>query len=308
MKEVRGIVPVVLTPLLEDKRLDVLGLSKIVEFLHTFEHIGGLWVLGTGSEDMHLSMDKRLHAAFTACNANDGRLPLILGCGFFSMDDIRSFMYATRGLDFDAYHIMPYNPKMSLNNLYAFYEKAAEYSEKPIWLYASGNWSIKLPACFIEGLKEHPSGKFVGIKFSSTNTKELFDVLALADDKFQVITAVASQLYTCLCLGSKGHTSSLACCLPEPMIDIWKSYNCIGSYNSHAALGKQRKLNTFLDEMAKLTKKDNFLSAADEKYILKLREVCDVYMTDGYRQIYQWERVYLRALLKEYKYMENIGG
>jgi hypothetical protein len=38
-----------------------------------------------------------------------------------------------------------------------------------------------------------------------------------------------------------------------------------------------------------------------------LRGLCGAYMTDGYRQIYQWERVYLRALLEEYKYMENIG-
>lgn len=299
MRDIVGIVPVVLTPLRENKRLDVLGLNSIIEFLLSFEHIGGLWVLGTGSEDMHLSLNQRLHIAFTACAANANRLPLMLGAGFFSMEDIRSFMYATGGLDFDAYHIMPYNPKMSLNNLYTFYEKAADYSKKPIWLYASGNWSIKLPTCFIKGLKEHKSGKFVGIKFSSTNTKELSDVLTLADENFQVITAVASQLYTCLSLGSKGHTSSLACCLPEPMIDIWKFYN---STNRHMALDKQRKLNKFLDEVATLTKKDNFLSAADEKYILKLRGLCDVYMTDGYRQIYQLEKDRLQLLLKEYKY------
>lgn len=302
MRKIDGIVPVVLTPLLGNrKRIDVIGLTKIVEFLHPYKHIGGLWVLGTGSEDMHLSMDQRLSVAFTACAANAGRLPLMLGSGFFSMDEMSRYMYATRGLEFDAYHIMPYNPHMSLNNLFAFYEKAAEYAEKPIWLYASGNWSVKMPACFIESLKNHPSDKFVGIKFSNTNPKELQDVIALADEKFQVITAVANQLYTCLSLGVAGHTSSLACCLPEPMIEIYTDFRA-GRWQE--AWQKQLWLNKFLDEFAKFTKKDNFLQAADEKFILKQRGLCDIYMTEGYREIDFIEQVGLLALLDRYKFYD----
>jgi 4-hydroxy-tetrahydrodipicolinate synthase len=80
-RPVLGIVPVVDTPLTADEDIDVPGLKRLIEFLNT-KNIGGLWVLGTGSEDMNLSFAKRLKAAQAACEANAGKTPLILGAGF----------------------------------------------------------------------------------------------------------------------------------------------------------------------------------------------------------------------------------
>jgi 4-hydroxy-tetrahydrodipicolinate synthase len=295
-RSVRGIVPVVSTPLTAEEDIDVPALKELIEFLNT-KSIGGLWVLGTGSEDMNLSFAKRTIVAQAACEANAGKTPLLLGAGFFAMEDIFNFIEETKDLEFDAYHVMPYNPRLSLERLDWFYKHIADNCPKPLWMYTSGNWSKPVTPAFVANLKPHAN--IAGIKFSNRDTVAITEVAKLADEEFQVITAVASQLYACLSLGSKAHTSSLSCCLPEPMIEIYELY-VKGKYDD--SLGAQRRLNVFLQELSKNTKKDNFLQAADEKYILKLRGICDEYVTSYYRQVDEGEKERIRKLLDAHQF------
>jgi 4-hydroxy-tetrahydrodipicolinate synthase len=295
-RPVRGIVPVVSTPLTAEENIDVPALKGLIEFLNT-KNIGGLWVLGTGSEDMNLSFAKRIKVAQAACEANAGKTPLLLGAGFFAMEDIFNFVEETKDLEFDAYHVMPYNPRLSLERLDWFYRHIADNCPRPLWMYTSGNWSKPVTPAFVAQLKPHPN--IAGIKFSNRDTVAVTEVAGLADDEFQVITAVASQLFACLSLGSKAHTSSLSCCLPEPMIEIYELYDK-GKYKG--SLAAQRRLNIFLQEFSKNTKKDNFLQAADEKYVLKLRGICNEYVTSYYRQVDEGEKERIRELLDAYRF------
>ena len=295
-RPVRGIVPVVSTPLTVEEDIDVKALRRLIEFLNA-KNIGGLWVLGTGSEDMNLSFAKRITVAQAACEANRGKTPLLLGAGFFAMEDILNFIEETKNLEFDGYHVMPYNPRLSLERLDWFYRHIADNCPKPLWMYTSGNWSKPVTPAFVANLKPHPN--ITGIKFSNRDTVAITEVTKLADEGFQVITAVASQLYACLSLGSKAHTSSLSCCLPEPMIEIYDLY-IKGKYDE--SLSAQRRLNIFLEELSKNTKKDNFLQAADEKYILKLRGICDEYVTSYYRQVDEGEKERIKELLDAYQF------
>lgn len=295
-RRVRGIVPVVDTPLTAEENIDVPGLKRLIEFLNT-KKIGGLWVLGTGSEDMNLSFVKRLEAARAACEANAGKTPLILGAGFFALEDIFNFIEETKELEFDAYHVMPYNPKLSLDRLDWFYRHIADRCPKPLWIYTSGNWSRPVTPEFVANLKAHPN--IAGFKFSNSNTVAVTKVARMADDQFQVITAVASQLHACLCMGSKGHTSSLSCCVPEPMIEI---YELFLQRKIEESLAAQNRLNDFLSELSQNTKTDNFLWAADEKYILKLRGICDEYVTSYYREINEEEKTRVKELLHRYNF------
>ena len=295
-RPVRGIIPVVDTPLTADEDIDVAGLKRLIEFLNT-KKIGGLWVLGTGSEDMNLSFEKRLTVARTACEANAGKTPLILGAGFFALEDIFNLIEETKDLEFDAYHVMPYNPKLSLDRVDWFYRHIAERCPKPLWMYISGNWSRSVTPEFVANLKPHSN--IAGFKFSNQNTVAVTRVAGMAEEQFQVITAVASQLHACLCMGSKGHTSSLSCCIPEPMIEI---YELFLQGKIEESLSAQHRLNNFLRELSQNTKDDNFLWAADEKYILKLRGICDEYVTSYYREINKEEKARVKELLEKYSF------
>lgn len=295
-RPVLGIVPVVDTPLTAEENIDVPALKRLIEFLNS-KRIGGLWVLGTGSEDMNLSFAKRIEVARTACEANAGKTPLILGAGFFALEDIYSFIEETKELEFDAYHVMPYNPKLSLDRVDWFYRHIADNCPKPLWMYVSGNWSRSVTPEFVANLKQHPN--IAGFKFSNQNTVAVTKVARMADEQFQVITAVASQLHACLCMGSRGHTSSLSCCVPEPMIEIYERFS---QGKIEESLAAQHKLNDFLQALSQNTKNDNFLWAADEKYILKLRGICDEYVTSYYREINEEEKARVRELLEKFKF------
>lgn len=295
-RSIEGIVPVLSTPLNKDETIDLAGLKRLVEFLLTKE-IGGLWVLGTGSEDMNLSFNKRIEVARCVTEINKGKVPLILGSGFFAMEDILNFMHETSDLEFDAYHVMPYHPLLSLERLEWFYNHIADSCSKPLWMYTSGNWSRPVTPEFVSTLKNHPN--IAGIKFSNTNAVAVTAVAALADSSFQVITAVSSQLYACLAMGSKAHTSSLGNCLPEILIDI---YDLFKRGNLSESKNAQLKLNQFLLEFGKCTKTDNFLQAADEKYILELRGICKDYVTSYYRRTNDEEKKQIKGLIGKYNF------
>jgi len=299
MRQVRGIVPVLSTPITPEGEIDVEGLNRLVEFLVN-KNIGGLWVLGTGSEDMNLTFKKRLKVAEVVAKANKGRVPIILGTGFFAMEDMINFISETSDIEVDAYHVMPYHPLLGLDRVEWMYRRIADISPKPLWMYTSANWSRPIPPQFVERMKNHPN--IAGIKFSSRNAVDVLKVTEMACEKFQVITAVASQLYACLCMGSKGHTSSLGSCLPEVLIRIYELYM---EGRHEEALKEQHKLNRFLSEWPKETKKDNFLQVAEEKYILSLRGICNAYTTSYYRDLNKEEKRILRKVLDDYGMLDG---
>jgi 4-hydroxy-tetrahydrodipicolinate synthase len=294
MKRINGVVPVLATPLTQNGEIDVEGLIRLCNYLTSFP-IGGLWVLGTGSEDMNLTFQKRLLIAKVVTETVAERVPVVLGAGFFCLEDSLAFIDATTGFNFSSYHVMPYHPLLSSARLEAYYLRLAGACPKPLWLYTSGNWSQQLPFDTIFRLKKH--GNIVGIKYSTTNTVNVAKVATMVDDEFQLITAVAGQMYSCLCLGSTAHTSSLASAVPELLVDVWMLYK---EGHHDKALEAQRKTNSFLETISK-AKKDNFIWAAEEKYILSLKGICQEWVTDYYRTLTDTEKDDIRKSLEIFK-------
>jgi 4-hydroxy-tetrahydrodipicolinate synthase len=297
-RQLKGVIPVVQTPVHRDGAVDTESLTRLIEFLNG-TGVGGYWALGTGSEDMNLSFEKRLTVARTITKANAGRLPLILGSSFFAMDDILAFMDATKNLEFDAYHVMPYHPLLGLDGMEKFYKDIADRAPKPLWMYTSANWCRAFPPEFFEKLKGHKN--IAGVKFSSSRTTDQIKVIGLAEKDFQVITAVASQFIMVLGVGVAASTTSQAGALPEPLLEI---YNLYQQGRRDEALVAQRKFNDFQGRMPKRAKAWNFLTGADEKYILSLRGICQPYMTSYYTELNEEEQAQVRKALDEFGYLK----
>lgn len=244
---------------------------------------------------MNLSFQKRLQVADIVTKANAGKKPLVLGAGFYCLEETLQFIDETKHLQFDSYHVMPYHPLLSLDRLAWWYERIADYSPKPIWMYSSANWCQHIPPQFVARLKDHPN--MAGIKFSSSHTVDQLSVIGMASDSFQVITAVVKQFYLCLCAGVSAGTTSVAGALPEPIIELYQLYKS-GKYQE--ALQAQHKLNAFLSKWPKSIKNDNFLGAAEEKYILSLRGVCEPYVSSYYREINEKERDQIHTAITQY--------
>ena len=103
---VSGIIPVLPTPIGEDEQLDFSGLERLLDFLSAHP-IGGLWVLGTGGEDMALPFAKRQRFAEKVIELNGDRLPLCMGASFFSLEEMELFVKFLNQYRVECVHIMP---------------------------------------------------------------------------------------------------------------------------------------------------------------------------------------------------------
>lgn len=299
-RELKGVIPVLQTPVHRDGSIDVEAQARLVHYLHG-KDVGGFWALGTGSEDMNLSFEKRLTAAKAVAEANAGRLPLVMGTGFYAMDDILAFMDATKDLQIDAYHVMPYHPLMGLDGMAQFYSDIADAATKPLWMYTSANWARPFPPDFVARMKSHPN--IAGIKYSTSRTTDQIKVVAMAEPGFQVITAVATQFIMVLSIGVAASTTSVAGALPEALLDIYDNFQ---AGRKEEAMAAQHRLIGFLGRMPKRTKEWNFLGAAEEKYILSLRGICQPYTTNYYTELNDEEQAQVRAALEEFGFMAFI--
>ncbi|NJL70859.1 MAG: dihydrodipicolinate synthase family protein [Candidatus Competibacteraceae bacterium] len=297
---IEGVVPVLQTPFREDRSVDTAAITRHIAFL-AGTGIGGYWVLGTGSEDMNLTFAKRLAVARAATEANAGKLPLVLGAGFFCMEDSLAFMKETAGLEFDAYHVMPYHPLLSLDRLDWYYRRLADAATKPLWLYTSANWARPITPAFVAKLKDHPN--ITGIKYSTSNAPDQLKVIGLAEPGFQVMTAVVRQFFACLSMGAKSGTTSTAGALPEPIVDIFRRF---AAGNLDEALALQRHFVRFLDALPNTSKADNFLTGAEEKYILKRRGICELFMTDYYRDLNSDEQRQVDRALEQFQMLPYV--
>lgn len=279
MRLLEGVIPVLLTPLRSDGEVDEKSLSNLIEYLSE-KNIGGFWVLGTGGEDMNLTYAQRLRVAEIASEVNNGRLPIVLGAGFFALHDIKSFMLDTAHLNVDAYHVMPYHNLLSLDRIEWFYKHLADHASKPLWMYTSANWCRFIPPDFINKMKDYPN--IAGVKFSTSNAVHTERVIAMADKTFQVITAVIRTFHSNLSLGVKASTTVEACPYPQPIINIYEKYT---SGDIPGALVEQRRLNRLLEKMPEEPGKDNFLKVAEGKYILSKKGICGEAMSGYYREL-----------------------
>ena len=74
----RGIIPPMITPLLERDTLDVAGLEKLIEHILT-GGVHGLFILGTTGEAPSLSYRLRHELIDRACKQVNGRVPVLVG-------------------------------------------------------------------------------------------------------------------------------------------------------------------------------------------------------------------------------------
>jgi 4-hydroxy-tetrahydrodipicolinate synthase len=102
-------------------------------------------------------------------------------------------------------------------------------------------------------------------------------------------------------IGVAASTTSQAGALPEPLLEI---YNLYQQGRRDEALAAQRKFNDFQGRMPKRAKAWNFLTGADEKYILSLRGICQPYMTSYYTELTEEEQAQVRKALDEFGYLK----
>ena len=130
-----GVYPVVPTPLKEDESLDLAGLEHLVEY-YIIEGCHGLLILGSGGESPYFSLDEKCSVVQTVAQKVKNRIPVIVGCTFFSLAEILFFMQKVDTLDFDGYLVaLPNYYPLCYDDVFAFYSRIVQHTKKLIMYY-----------------------------------------------------------------------------------------------------------------------------------------------------------------------------
>ena len=168
VKMLSGVIPPMVTPLLETGALDVAGTSRLVEHILS-GGVHGLFLLGTTGEATDLPYEIRRELVGRACADVAGRVPVLVGITDTVMDEsLRLAEYAAEcGAD-ALVAAPPYYFAAGQPELVDYYLNLADRIPLPLFLYnmpAQVKVSISVPT--VVELASHPN--IIGLKDSSGN-------------------------------------------------------------------------------------------------------------------------------------------
>ena len=135
MQSLIGTGVALVTPFKKDFSVDVEALKRIVNF-QIDNGIDYLVVLGTTAETATLSKQEKEIVIQTIVDANNGRLPLVLGVGSNNTQEVIDELKTRNLTDFTAIlSVSPYYNKPTQEGIYQHFKAIAEVSPLPIILY-----------------------------------------------------------------------------------------------------------------------------------------------------------------------------
>lgn len=299
MAKINGIMAVVPSPLNSDETADLDGAEKVVDFLAS-KNIS-MFALGSAGEGMNLVEDVRVALARRMAEVNDGRAPLLVGGGAFSVSQALGFIDKVADAKIDGIHIIPYDGKVSSDAVEQMYNDIADRSALPIWLYQNTTRTKGLPIDMVSRLREHKN--IAGCKVAGFDLRLNQQFIKLETDSFQIIGAADSQFFTFMCLGLSCSSTSTASCFPELFTEL---YQTIQTGDLVAAREMNKTVMQFIGRIPKGAYHHNGESSAEMKYLLSLRGLCKMHCASPFRDLNAEEQEAANKVYADYEcYLED---
>ncbi len=223
----KGIIPPVSTIFHEDGSFDQEGTARLIDYLLN-SGVNGLFFLGTGGEFSQMSVSQRKEVAEFAVSYVKGRVPVLIGTGSASTDEVIELSLHAKGVGADGVVVInPYYWPLSEDNLYAHFAKIAEAVDLPILLYNFPNLTGQdLSPEFVRKLVSTYSN-IVGIKETvdtAGHIREMILKVKSVRPDFSVFAGFDDHLFNTLALGGDGAISASANYAPELTIGIYKAF------------------------------------------------------------------------------------
>lgn len=215
MKTLQGTGVALVTPFKEDKTIDVPALERLVHS-QVENGVDYLVVLGTTAETPTLSTEEKELVKKTVKQANNGRLPMVLGVGGNNTQTIVEQVREVSPQDYIAIlSVTPYYNKPSQEGLYQHYKAVAEATELPILLYnVPSRTGVNMDyRTTLRLAKEVPN--IIGIKEASGNIVQIMHLLRGRKENFLVISGDDATALPTVLLGGDGTISVLGQAFPE---------------------------------------------------------------------------------------------
>lgn len=215
MKTLQGTGVALVTPFKEDKTIDVPALERLVHS-QVENGVDYLVVLGTTAETPTLSTEEKELVKKTVKQANNGRLPMVLGVGGNNTQTIVEQVREVSPKDYIAIlSVTPYYNKPSQEGLYQHYKAVGEATELPILLYnVPSRTGVNMDYRTTLRLAEEVPN-IIGIKEASGNIVQIMHLLRGRKENFLVISGDDATALPTVLLGGDGTISVLGQAFPK---------------------------------------------------------------------------------------------
>lgn len=214
MKLFHGTGTALITPFRKDFTIDTESLGKLVE--HQISHGTDYFVvLGTTGESATLNKQEKQLVIDTIREANNGRLPLVLGIGGNNTAEVTTQMQEADLKGFSAIlSVSPYYNKPNQEGIYQHYKSISAVTPLPVIIYnvpgrtgSNMTWETQ---CRIAELPN-----MAATKEASGNMEQVMQLMARKPDQFLVISGDDALTFPMLACGAVGVISVINHAYPK---------------------------------------------------------------------------------------------
>jgi 4-hydroxy-tetrahydrodipicolinate synthase len=295
IKQLRGVITPLVTPLKDADELDVGGLEKLLDHVLA-GGISGIFVLGTTGEFSGLSYRLRYELVERVCRQVAGRVPVLVGITDTSI--MESVNLAEKAGEAGASAVVaapPYYYPTGQPELVEYFEKLVRRINLPLFLY---NMPLHTKTILEPGTVRTiaENEKVVGLKDSSANMA-YFRLLQYAmKDKpeFKLFVGPEEILADATVLGADGGVNGGSNLFPELYMELYE-----------AAVARDYDRIKILQERVLMVSSHIYrVGRFSSSYIkglkcaLSVMGICDDYMTDPFHRFRKQERDKIEEALK----------
>jgi len=223
-KKLCGIVPPLVTPLLDNNTLDIAGLERLINHV-VAGGVHGIFILGTTGEAQSLSFNLREEMIKQTSRILNKRLPLLVGISDTTIVDSIRLAHTAYEAGADAVvSAPPYYYATAQPELAEFYETLIPQLELPIYLYnMPTHTKVSFAPATIKRIAQNE--KVIGFKDSSANGTYLQSVMYEMRDRndFSIFVGPEEMTAEAVLMGASGGVNGGANIFPELYVDLYNA-------------------------------------------------------------------------------------
>lgn len=222
--KLQGIVPPLVTPLIDNRTLDTEGLEKLIN--HVVDGgVSGIFILGTTGEAQSLNFGLRKEMIQQSAKMLKGRLPLLVGISDTSIEDSLDLAdeAAKQGAD-AVVSAPPYYFATGQPELAEFYETLVPKLELPIYLYnMPTHTKVSFAPDTIRRIAENE--KVIGFKDSSASGGYFQSVMHAMKDRpdFSLFVGPEEMMAESVLMGADGGVNGGANIFPKLYVALYNA-------------------------------------------------------------------------------------
>ena len=219
-----GIIPPLVTPLIDNETLDIASLESLIEHL-VQGGVSGLFILGTTGEEQSLSYNMRHKMIRESCRINAGRLPLLVCVSDTSI--VESLKMAEVAAECGAYAVVsapPYYAATGQPELVQFYDELVSQLPLPLFLYnMPSHVKVNFAPETVEQISKNAN--VIGFKDSSANAVYFQQVMYKMQNRKDFAMFVGPEEITgeCVLMGADGGINGGANMFPELYVAMYNA-------------------------------------------------------------------------------------